>query len=91
MTVAPGVRALVARLRAFAAVQHELTERRLLLERPWEEDLLHWNCRQDEDGEVWRLHGTLPPPPDGRRRSTTPDGWCLGSVPRPRPSQGGDR
>lgn len=56
-------------LRAFFAEQARLHERRQLLDRPWEEDLLHWA----RDGT---LHGHLTPPADGRRRSVTSDGWC---------------
>ena len=74
------VRRGLARLRDFAATQEELTRRRQLLDRPWEEDLLHWH--PDADG--WSLHGSIPPPRDGRRRSTTPEGWCPGPVPRGR-------
>jgi hypothetical protein len=48
-----------------------MRERRSLQDRPWEENLLHWA----KDGT---LHGTLSPPSDGRRRSTTRDGWCPG-------------
>jgi hypothetical protein len=48
-----------------------MRERRLLQDRPWEEELLHWA----KDGS---LHGTVSPPTDGRRRSTTTDGWCPG-------------
>ena len=48
-----------------------MRERRSLEGRPWEEDLLHWA----KDGS---LHGTVSPPTDGRRRSTTADGWCPG-------------
>jgi len=46
-----------------------MRERRALQRRPWEEDLLHWA----KDGT---LHGSVSPPSDGRRRSTTSDGWC---------------
>jgi hypothetical protein len=46
-----------------------MRERRALQRKPWEEDLLHWA----KDGT---LHGTVSPPADGRRRSTTSDGWC---------------
>lgn len=77
---APGL----ARLRDFAATQEELTRRRQLLDRPWEEDLLHWRRDGDTDGDGWLLHGTIQPPGDGRRRSTTPGGWCPGSVARRR-------
>jgi hypothetical protein len=57
-------------LRRFWADQLELQERLLLLNRPWEEEFLHW-----ADGE---LHGSVPPPADGRRRSVTGRGWCPG-------------
>jgi hypothetical protein len=56
-------------LSRFWAAYSVLHERRQLLERPWEEDLLHWAL----DGS---LHGHLPPPADGRRRSVTSEGWC---------------
>jgi hypothetical protein len=56
----------------FLAGQRELQERLLLINRPWEEELLHWG----PDGE---LHGHLAPPADGRRRSVTQDGWCPGA------------
>jgi hypothetical protein len=52
----------------FWAVQVELHERLALLNRPWEQDVLHW-----ADGE---LHGSVAPPEDGRRRGVTADGWC---------------
>ncbi len=65
-----------------AAVQRELHERQRLLDRPWEEELLHWH----RDGDSWQLHGSQPPPADGRRRSTTADGWCPGDIPRSRRS-----
>jgi hypothetical protein len=58
-------------LREFLAVQVELHERAALLDRPWEEDLLHWA------GDGHELHGRLVPPP-GRRRGTTRSGWCPG-------------
>jgi hypothetical protein len=70
----------LAWLRQRAAVQEALQERRQLLERPWEEDYLHWH----RDGDRWELHGEQPPPADGRRRSITRDGWCPGAVPRSR-------
>ena len=35
------------------------------------------NC-SGPDGDGWSLHGSVPPPRDGRRRSTTPEGWCPG-------------
>ena len=70
----------LAWVRRHAAVQVALHERRALLERPWEEDLLHWH----QDGDRWELHGRHAPPADGRRRSTTRDGWCPGALPRSR-------
>ncbi len=48
-----------------------MRQRRALLDRPWEEDFLHWAM----DGT---LHGDVTPPSDGRRRSVTTDGWCPG-------------
>ena len=56
--------------RAFWSEQVEIQERMSLLNRPWEEEYLHW------DGAV--LHGSLTPPADGRRRSVTGRGWCPG-------------
>ena len=55
-------------LQDFWAVQVELQERLVVLNRPWEQELLHWS-----DGE---LHGCIQPPADGRRRSVTAGGWC---------------
>lgn len=55
-------------VREFWAVQVELQERLVLINRPWEQELLHWS-----GGE---LHGCVAPPDDGRRRSVTPGGWC---------------
>jgi hypothetical protein len=63
-----GVRRTLRAVRDFWAVQVELQERLILINRPWEQDLLHW-C----EGE---LHGEVAPPADGRRRSITPGGWC---------------
>jgi hypothetical protein len=60
-------------LRGFLSVQVELHERAALLDRPWEEELLHWA------GDGRELHGRLVPPP-GRCRSTTSSGWCPGTV-----------
>lgn len=62
-----GVRAAWRSVREFWAVQVELHERLVVLDRPWEQEVLHWS-----GGE---LHGCAPPP-DGRRRSVTPGGWC---------------
>jgi|tagenome__1003787_1003787.scaffolds.fasta_scaffold20786349_2 hypothetical protein len=55
-------------VRGFWDVQVELQERLVLLNRPWEQEMLHW-----VDGE---LHGRTAPPADGRRRSVTTGGWC---------------
>lgn len=66
------LRRLAARLREFHATQIELHERLLLINRPWEEEFTHWAY----EGDHWELHGNLPPPPDGRERSTTRTGWC---------------
>jgi hypothetical protein len=55
--------------RRFLAVQVELHERMALLQRPWEEEFLHW--AGDE------LHGHRLPPP-GRHTGTTRSGWCPG-------------
>ncbi|HET6504446.1 MAG TPA: hypothetical protein VFG87_27160 [Amycolatopsis sp.] len=64
-----GLRRLLGLLRDFHDQQVELAERRRLLNRPWEEEFLHWG----PDGS---LHGHLAPP--GRRRfGTTSSGWCL--------------
>lgn len=57
-----------------ASGMRELEERRALLDRPWEEDYLHW--ARDEQG--WHLHGHLAPPPQRRIKSVTSRGWCPG-------------
>jgi hypothetical protein len=57
-----------------ASRMRELEERRALLDRPWEEDFLHW--ARDEQG--WHLHGHLAPPPRRRTNSVTSRGWCPG-------------
>lgn len=57
----------------------ELEERRMLLNRPWEEDFLHWS----HNGKNWHLHGHVVPPAKRRYRSTTRSGWC--------PAQDNDR
>jgi hypothetical protein len=63
---------VLRQLREFLREQERLYERQLLLNRPWEEEYLHW-CWT---GERWELHGRLVPPDDGHRRSVTSDGWC---------------
>ena len=65
-------RRLLAWLRQFVEDYERIYERCELLNRPWEEDFVHWSW----NGREWELHGHLAPPPDGRRRSTTADGWC---------------
>jgi hypothetical protein len=65
-------------LREFHAAQQELLERRLLINRPWEEKYLHWSY----DGTEWQLHGHLPPPTK-RRCSTTRGGWCPANANQP--------
>jgi hypothetical protein len=60
-------------LREFLAVQVELHERAALLDRPWEEEFLHWA------GDGRELHGRLVPP-HGRSRGATRSGWCPGLV-----------
>jgi hypothetical protein len=44
----------------------------MLLNRPWEEEYLHWSF----DGAGWHLHGQLSPPDNVRRYSVTSTGWC---------------
>ncbi|HKS48674.1 MAG TPA: hypothetical protein VJT49_26920 [Amycolatopsis sp.] len=70
-TVHSGLSRLLALLRDFLTQQTELTERRLLLDRPREEEFLHW-------GQDGRIHGHLLPPPGRRRLGTTRSGWCPG-------------
>jgi hypothetical protein len=74
MSLSNRLRRLGESLREFDAELTELHERQHLLNRPWEEDFLHWAF----DGREWQLHGTLTPPADGRRRSVTRSGWCVG-------------
>ena len=64
---------LFGRIRAALRRLDELEQRRALLDRPWEEEFLHW-----AGGE---LHGWRVPPP-GRQRSTTRSGWCPGLAAR---------
>jgi hypothetical protein len=63
---------LPSRLRQFHTTTTELNERLWLLNRPWEENFLHWAGT----GQNSRLHGTVLPPADGRRHSVTKHGWC---------------
>ena len=65
------VRDLIGRARAAFRNLNELEQRRELLDRPWEEDFLHWAA----DGT---LHGERVPPAGRRRCSTTSGGWCPG-------------
>lgn len=66
-------------LHELTATHMELIERHQLLNHPWEEHLLHWS----HDGQHWRLHGHLVPPPDRRRHSTTRTGWCPAATTQP--------
>jgi hypothetical protein len=70
------LRRLLERLHGFSADLRELEERRVLLDRPWEEDFLHW--ARDEQG--WRLHGHFVAPPRRRSSSVTSQGWCPGTT-----------
>lgn len=65
------VKRMLQALREFYAAYARIHERQSLLNRPWEEDFLHFA----RDGSV---HGHLLSPSDGRRRSVTSDGWCPG-------------
>jgi len=60
------------RLRELLSGYAELTERRIILDRPWTHDELHWVA--DDDGRL-HLHGTVPGRPD-RRGPVTHSGWC---------------
>ncbi|MCH6159428.1 hypothetical protein [Streptomyces marispadix] len=66
------------RLHEFHEEQIEIWERINLLNRPWEEEILHW--ARAEEG--WVLHGRIPPPARGHRTSVTRRGWCPGLRPR---------
>jgi hypothetical protein len=68
------LRVAAVKLRNFLAEQRELQQRLALLNRPWEEHYLHWAGT----GSECRLHGSIVPPADGRRRSVTAGGWCPG-------------
>lgn len=74
------LRCLVQRLHLFWGDLCELEERRALLDRPWEENFLHWS----DVGESWELHGEFVSPPRRRTRSVTSRGWCPGSSCAPR-------
>lgn len=65
------VQRVVRATREFFREQQEIQERLLLLNRPWEEELLHWSA----DGE---LHGRFAPRTTKRRHSVTRGGWCPG-------------
>jgi hypothetical protein len=67
-------RRILRSTKQFLAEQAELHERMALLNRPWEEQFVHWAG----DPSNPRLHGSVPPPRDGRRRSVTRSGWCPG-------------
>ena len=67
------LRLIAEAARVWAEIR-ELEERRNLLNRPWEEEFLHW--AHDEHG--WHLHGHKIPPSRSRTRSVTSTGWCPG-------------
>ena len=58
---------LLTAFRDFLAECSEIQERLVLLNRPWEEEYLHWS------GDT--LHGHVVPPAR-RRCSVTRSGWC---------------
>jgi hypothetical protein len=74
------------RVRGFLADQAERRERLVLMNRPWEENFLHWTG----DPSNPRLHGRVPPPRDRRRRSVTRGGWCPGLASESRPDTDAD-
>ncbi len=74
--ISPLFRRVAKWLHGFSADLRELEERRVLLDRPWEEDFLHW--ARDEQG--WQLHGHFVPPPLRRASSVTSQGWCPGAT-----------
>lgn len=59
-------------LRELVSGYVELTERRMILDRPWTHDELHWVA--DDEGEL-HLHGRVPGRPGGRG-PVTHSGWC---------------
>jgi hypothetical protein len=64
------IRRLWTALKQGTEDQKYLSEKQALLDRPWEEDFLHFGL----DGSI---HGRFVPP-NNRRLSTTADGWCTG-------------
>lgn len=77
---------LRAAVRSIVSEVEEWEERRVLINRPWEEEFLHWV----REGDGWHLHGQLPPPRHGCRCPTS-GGWCLGRARRPKPGPVGWR
>ena len=71
--MAETLRRIGAFLRERWEIHAELHERFALMQRPWEEDFLHW--AQDADGP--HLHGHLVSGSD-RRTGVTRSGWCPG-------------
>lgn len=65
------VHRVLSGLRRHWSAYQELRERAWLMQRPWQEEVLHWGA----DGH---LHGHLAPAPGARNDSTTSDGWCPG-------------
>jgi len=72
------LQSLIQRITTVSAEIRELEQRRDLLNRPWEEEFLHWAY----DGHEWRLHGHRIPGPGKRGRSVTSSGWCPGLIRR---------
>ncbi|MDT7709420.1 MAG: hypothetical protein QOG20_5027 [Pseudonocardiales bacterium] len=68
-----GLRQILAKVSQASAAITEVEQRRLLLNRPSEEEFLHWAL--DEDGP--HLHGRFVPQ-SRRSRSVTSSGWCPG-------------
>jgi hypothetical protein len=63
---------LADQVRSLVRGYAELTERRIIADRPWTHDDLHWATDQAGDQH---LHGTVAGRP-GRRGPVTRGGWC---------------
>jgi len=77
MTSRLSIEVVVDHARRIWAEIYEIEQRRALLNRPWEEEFLHW--ARDEHG--WHLHGHLTPGKHTRSVSST--GWCPGLLGKP--------
>ncbi len=73
MTRVGVLRHFLARVSQASASISEAEQRRILLNRPWEEEFLHWAL----DGDGPHLHGRFVPL-SRRSRSVTSSGWCPG-------------